>query len=128
MCKNLTVLMRNEYKQVIFICEHDTLHITHKHITVVLTREAFFQLDSLFHSSCLLNSGSLVRCKVTDDGYVELWIGQGAFRMTADEMTALAKLVAHSADILRNTPLNALLKPVQSTGWSVGPHVNFSLN
>ena len=109
MCRNLTVLCRNEFKQVVFICEHDTLHLVHQYTTILLTREAFFQLDQLLRSRCLTDSDGQLRCKTTDEGYIELWIGKGAFRLLPAELMALAKLVRYTAEHLRLTPLEELL-------------------
>jgi len=109
MCRNLTILSRNEFKQVVFICEHDTLHLVHQHTTILLTCEAFFQLDQLLQSRCPIDSDERLSCKSTKDGYVELWIGNGAFRLLPAELVALAKLVRDTAERLRLTPLNELL-------------------
>jgi hypothetical protein len=109
MCRNLTVLCRNEFKQVVLICEHDTLHLVHHYTTILLTREAFFQLDQLLQSRCLTDSNGQLRCKTTDEGYIELWIGMGAFRLLPAELMALAKLVRYTAERLRLTPLDELL-------------------
>ncbi|MEM6528857.1 MAG: hypothetical protein AAF653_11225 [Chloroflexota bacterium] len=128
MCRYLTVIEKNEHKQVIFICEHDTLHISHKHTVIVLTRAAFYQLDDLLRSDCSLNRDSVVNQRITESGQIELWIGDGAFRMTSVEMTAFTHLVERCAEKLRHTPLSAMLKPAPNTGWSAGTHVDFSVN
>jgi hypothetical protein len=93
----------------VFICEHDTLHLVHQYTTILLTREAFFQLDQLLESRCLADSNGHLRCKTTKDGYVELWIGKGAFRLLPAELIALAKMVRDTAERLRVTPLDELL-------------------
>jgi hypothetical protein len=109
MCRNLTVLCRNEFKQVVFICEHDTLHLVHQYTTILLTREAFFQLDQLLQSRCLTDGDKQLQCRTTEDGYIELWIGKGAFRLLPAELIALAKMVRDTAERLRLTPLEELL-------------------
>jgi len=130
MCRNLTILSRNEFKQVVFICEHDTLHLVHEHTTILLTREAFFQLDQLLQSRCLTDSDEQLSCKTTKDGYVELWIGKGAFRLLPAELVALAKLVRDTAECLHSTCLEALLNHSDRTSyfWDPPPATSPNLN
>ena len=130
MCRQLTLLARNEYQQMVMICEHDTIHLVHQHTSIRLKRDAFFQLDQMLQSRCLTNSNGPLRCKTSHDGSIELWIGGGGFRMLPAELIALAKLVQDTADCLRTTPLDELLdKNVERLGfWQPPVTTSPSLN
>ena len=120
MCRQLTLLARNEYQQMVMICEHDTIHLVHRHTTLRLKRDGFFQLDQMLQSRCLTNKNGHLHCKTSQDGLIDLWIARGGFRLLPAELIALAKLVRDTADRLRTTPLSEIIGPqTDSMGrWS----------
>ncbi len=109
MCRQLTMITQNEYRQAILICEHDTIHLVNNHTTILLSRHAFYQLDGMLRSRCLMSGAKGVACKTTPEGEVELWIGNGAFRLQPVELFALSKLVDAAAIRLRTTPLDEII-------------------
>jgi hypothetical protein len=121
MCRQLTLLARNEYQQMVMICEHDTIHLVHRHTTLLLSRKAFYQLDGVLRSRCLATNGVRgLRFKQTEDGDVELWVDKGAFLLDPVALFALAKIIRTAADRLRTTPLSEIIGPqTDSMGrWS----------
>lgn len=128
MCRQLTMLAKNDYQQAVMICEHDTIHLVNHYTTVRMTRYTFHKLDEMLRSRCLTNSGSRLRFKQTDDGNVELWIGKGAFALSPVALFALVKLVETAADRLRTTPLADLIGAGTDSGIGRCPPPNPSLN
>ncbi len=108
MCHHLIELARNEFRQAISICEHDTLHLLNQHTTIVMTRQTFYELNDFLQSCCLNKDHGEFNFKVTDDNYVEFWIGKGGFRMFPAELIALATLVEKTVKRLKQMPLQEL--------------------
>lgn len=115
MCRQLTILAQNDHQQVVLICEHDTIHLVNRHITVMMSRHAFYQLNGMLRSRHFTNGGNNLRFRHVGDGDVELWIGSGAFSLRSAALFALSQLVQAAADRLRTTSLSALLAPTTAT-------------
>ncbi len=109
MCQQLTVLERNEFKQAIFICEHDTIHLVCQYTTMVMTRHAFYKLNQFLQSRCSNKEQGALCCKMSSDNNVELWIGKGAFRLIPAELISLATLIEKTTRRLKDVPLEELL-------------------
>jgi hypothetical protein len=95
MCRQLILLAKNDFRQMIFMCEHGTLHISHQHTTVCLSRSGFQQLAPWIMAGnwqALEQSGA-GSLHTAEDGWIELWLGSGGWRMRMLELLAFAELL-----------------------------------
>jgi hypothetical protein len=95
MCRNLTLLGQNHYRQVIFTCEHGTIHITHQHTTLCMTRHEFMHFAEvlLVKGLHVLNQSRRWQVRECEPEHLELWIGSGGLRLEAGEFFALSDLI-----------------------------------
>lgn len=128
MCHHLITLAKNEFKQSVHICEHDTLHLVHHHTTIAMSRQSFHKLSDFLASRCLNKKQDVFSCKVSGDDYVEFWIGKGAFKMIPAELIALATLVEKVSAYLQDMPISELIKPKPLYQQNPVKIINFSQN
>jgi hypothetical protein len=95
MCRNLILLGHNENRQMIFICEHGTVHITHKNVTVCMNKTEFttFADTLLTEGIWSLNQTAHWSLKELGDDKVFLRIDAGGFLLTAEEFFSLTDLI-----------------------------------
>lgn len=131
MCRFFTLLESNNFKQSVFICEHDTLHVTHNHVAIMMSRRAFYYLADMLNSrchDCHQSAEMAVRWTQNPDGRVSLWIGSGAVLLTLFEFGALSDLIQRAITRLKSTPLDELIEPKSPQMKSSPDNVDFSLN
>jgi hypothetical protein len=95
MCRNLILLGKNEHRQVIFTCEHGTIHITHYMTTLCMTRHEFMHFAEvlLVKGLHVLNQSRRWQVRESDGEYLELWVNSGGLRLEAGEFFALCDLI-----------------------------------
>lgn len=95
MCRNLILLGKNDHRQVIFTCEHGTIHITHQFTTLCMTRYEFLHFAEvlLVKGLLVLNQSQHWRVRETEDEHVELWVRNGGLRLEPCEFYALTDLI-----------------------------------
>jgi hypothetical protein len=95
MCRHLTLLARNDHQQMIFTCEHGTMHITHQHTTICLMYATFVQVARLLVEGDLaaLNKSNFGSVREGENQQVELWLDSGGLRLMPDEFFALSDLL-----------------------------------
>src|SRR5262249_4027259 len=113
MCKNLILLAQNDRQQMVFTCEHGTMHITHQKTTICLTSAAFQQFTDLLAEGDLtaFNESSLGSVREGMDGLIELWIGSGGLRLHADEFFSLTDLLRTAVRQLERLPVPRPTQP-----------------
>jgi hypothetical protein len=113
MCLNLILLAQNDRQQMIFTCEHGTIHITHQKTTLCLSTPAFHQFTDLLANGDLnaLNESSLGSVRENASGQIELWIGSGGLRLHADEFFSLSDLLRTAARQLDRLPVTRSPQP-----------------
>ncbi|MEM9954492.1 MAG: hypothetical protein AAF846_22985 [Chloroflexota bacterium] len=128
MCRQLTEIARNDFKQAVFICEHDTLHLLNQYTTIVMTRYTFFALADFLGLGCLNEKNEHFQCTVLPDNSVELWIGKTAFRLIPAELISLTSLIGNTANYLRRVPLKDILVEHKSKKMLQNMKIQFSEN
>lgn len=131
MCRYFTLLERNNLNQSVFICEHDTLHLMHNNVAIMMSRRSFYYLADMLNTRCVnccQPAEMAVRWTQNPDSTVNLWIGKGAMQLTLFEFGALSALVQRVAKRLKSTPLENLLRPTTPSMKSSPDGVDFSLN
>lgn len=95
MCKNLILLARNDHNQMIFTCEHGTIHITHQHTTLCMGSTAFMKFAHLIVHGNLATLNQSENWNVREAGseHMELWIDNGGLRLTVTQFFALSDLI-----------------------------------
>lgn len=95
MCRNLILLAQNERQQMVFTCEHGTIHITHQKTTLCLSDGDFRKLVHLLVEGGLseLNESNLGSIREGADQQVELWIDSGGLRLHPEEFFSLTDLL-----------------------------------
>jgi hypothetical protein len=113
MCKNLILLAQNDRQQMIFTCEHGTIHITHQKTTLCLTSTAFHQFTDLLAEGDLtaFNESEIGSVREGSEGQIELWIGSGGLRLHADEFFSLSDLLRTAARHLDRLPATRSIQP-----------------
>jgi hypothetical protein len=122
MCRQLTLLAKNDFRQMIFSCEHGTIHISHQQATLCLTYADFLLFAGWVIDGNLfvLNQSDSWRVRETDDGQVELWLGSGGLRLTVMEFFAFSDLLRLTLEILKSPPKTRL----RSRSVRVDPSLN----
>ncbi|MEL6309322.1 MAG: hypothetical protein AAFQ52_14360 [Chloroflexota bacterium] len=126
MCHQLTQLAHNEYQQVVFTCEHGTIHLMHQHTTITMTQQTLRDLHTFMQSRCLDGKDGAIRCTASKESMLEIWIKRGAFRLMPAELIAMAELIQIALHRLDTTPLHVLLDTVPVSNFD-DTH-NFSQN
>ncbi len=110
MCRNLVLLAQNNRQQMVFTCEHGTIHITHQKTTICLAYEEFRQFAHTLIESGLerLNQSQLGCVRAGADQQVELWIDSSGLRLRPDEFFALTDLLRAALLQLDRLPRPAL--------------------
>jgi hypothetical protein len=94
MCRQLMLLARNNIGQMIFTCEHGTMHITHQHTTVCLAHIEFVCFAQwITEGGPLLPDANSWRVQDSTDGHMEIWVGSGGLRLRASEFSGLIELL-----------------------------------
>lgn len=95
MCRNLILLAQNERQQMVFTCEHGTIHITHQKTTICLASEEFRQFTHLLAEGDLpgLKESNLGSIHEGANQQVELWVDSGGLRLHPEEFFSLAELL-----------------------------------
>jgi len=107
MCRNLTLLAKNDRRQMIFTCEHGSIHITHQFTTILMSRHVFIQIAALFGQDEMDTPYARMlgfRMEEAVKGQVDLWIGSGGFRLDEGDFRSLAALIQQSVCRLREAP------------------------
>ncbi|MEM9954491.1 MAG: hypothetical protein AAF846_22980 [Chloroflexota bacterium] len=113
MCRHLTTLGKNEYKQLVMICEHGSIHLVNQYTAIVMTGQTFQALATFVQNDCLNIAQGQFRCYETVDEQIELWICDGAFQLTTRQFEALTELVRVVAYTVKITPLAELVRGSQ---------------
>lgn len=113
MCKNLILLAQNDRQQMIFTCEHGTIHVTHQKTTICLSLHTFQQFTDLLAEGDLtaFNESRLGSVRENAEGLIELWIGSGGVRLHADEFFSLSDLLRTAARQLERLPTPRSAQP-----------------
>jgi hypothetical protein len=99
-------LAKNDFRQMIFTCEHGTIHIGHQQTTLCLNYADFLLFAGWVVDGNLfvLNQSDSWRVREADDGQVELWLGSGGLRLTVMEFFAFSDLLRLTLEILKSPP------------------------
>lgn len=111
MCQQLTLLARNELRQMVFTCEHGTIHITHQETTICLKYGEFLRFAGWLVEGNLfvLNQSGQWRVQESSDGQVELWLGSGGLHLTITEFFALTDLLCDALERLKSASITRFL-------------------
>jgi hypothetical protein len=95
MCRNLILLAQNNRKQMVFTCEHGTIHITHQKTTICLAYQDFRQFVELLIEGGLdaLNESRLGSIREDGKQQLELWIDSGGLRLSPEDFLALTDVL-----------------------------------
>jgi len=107
MCRNLILLAQNDRKQMIFTCEHGTIHITHQKTTICLAYQEFRQFVELLIEGGLdaLNQSQIGSIREDGNQQVELWIDSGGLRLSPEDFLALTDLLRLACTHLKRLPV-----------------------
>lgn len=106
MCRNLILLAQNDQQQMVFTCEHGTIHITHQKTMICLTSDNFRQMTRLIveGSFSALNQSKFGSIRESADQQIELWIGNGGLRLRLEAFFALTDLLRIALSHLDRLP------------------------
>jgi hypothetical protein len=116
MCRQLILLAENDFRQMIFTCEHRTIHITHQQTTICLSHGDFVRFtawlleDNLFITS---QTGNW-HIRETNDGLIELWLGSGGLRMRDVEFFAFGDLLYEALERFRTVQVEQFSRIAQA--------------
>jgi hypothetical protein len=113
MCRNLILLGKNDYRQMIFTCEHGTIHITHRMTTLCMTRYEFMHFAEvlLIKGLHILNQSRHWQVRECDYEHVEVWINNGGLRLEVVEFNALNALIRQVWEALRHESATTATSP-----------------
>lgn len=124
MCRQLVLLAKNELRQMVFTCEHGTIHLSHQQTTLCLGWADFLRFaDWILEGHPFVGdyAGSW-HLHESSDGQLELWLGSGGIRLTVIEFFALSDLLRTARERLRTTRMERVSRP------QPGVMPNISLN
>lgn len=107
MCRQLILLAKNEFRQMIFTCEHGTMHITHQQTTICLSHADFLLFAGWMAEGNLfgLNQTDSWRVQESSDGQIELWLGSGGLRLKVMEFFAFSDLLRLALERLQSAQM-----------------------
>jgi hypothetical protein len=95
MCRQLILVAQNDQRQMIFTCEHGTIHLTHQQMTVCMRRDEFMHFAEVLLEKGLyvLNQSRRWHVREVDHELLELWINSAGFRLETGQFFALTDLI-----------------------------------